>query len=100
MNVISNANPMLMKSQTTGGWNTASGSNRKYLPSRPCWSVFYTDSTGHRAELCFRRKVDARAVFGWMIESEWNGAGDFEDLFILWARDTQNAIAKTYKGLW
>jgi hypothetical protein len=93
-----NANPELRKSQSTGGFNAASGDNRKYIPGRFCWSVFYTDGTGYRAEICFRRKRDAVAVFGWMLATNWSGVGDFEGPFLEWANNTQHAVASTFKG--
>ena len=97
---ITDANPELKKSQSTGGFNTASGGNRKYVSGRTCWSVFYTDGTGYRAEICFRRKCDAVAVFGWMLATGWSGVGDYEGPFLEWAHSTQHAVASTFKGEW
>jgi hypothetical protein len=91
-------NPELKKSKSVGGWNTASGGNRKYIPERICWSVFYTDGTGYRAELCMKRKCDAVAVYQWMLDTQWDGIGDFEGPFLLWARATHSPVAHTFKG--
>ena len=93
-----NANPEIKKSESTGGFNTASGGLRKYIAGRLCWSVFYTDASGYRAETCFKRKCDAVAVFDWMLATDWNGVGDFEDKFVAWAIANRHAVAFTFQG--
>ena len=91
-------NPELRKSDSLGGWNGNSGFNNKYVASRVCWSVFYTDNTGYRAECNFKRKCDAVAVYEWMIETGWDGRGDYETAFLIWANEHRNAVWITFKG--
>jgi hypothetical protein len=91
-------NPELRKSESTGGFNTASGGNRKYIASRACWSVFYTDPTGYRAELCMKRKCDAVAVYEWMVSIGWDGQGDYEGQFRSWAIKNRHPVAYSFKG--
>ena len=91
-------NPELQKSQSAGGWNNNSGFSNKYIASRSCWSVFYTDSTGYRAECCFKRKCDAVAVYEWMTTTGWNGEGDYTGEFLRWAIENRHQVAFTFKG--
>ena len=91
-------NAELTKSKSPGGFNGCSGGNNKYVPSRLCWTVFYTDTTGYRAELNFKRKMDAVAVFEWMIATDWDGAGDYEGMFMKWAHETKNPVWHSFKG--
>ena len=98
MTTATNANPELKKSESTGGFNSASGANRKYIAGRSCWSVFYTDASGYRAELCFKRKCDAVAVCDWMLATDWCGAGDYEGQFMSWAIANRHAVSGTFKG--
>ena len=91
-------NPTIGKSESLGGFNNASGGNRKYTPSRSCWAVSYTDPTGYRAECCFKRKCDAVAVHEWMTTTGWDGKGDYEGAFLRWAIDNLHPVAFTFKG--
>ncbi len=90
--------PELRQSCSLGGFNTQAGANRKYIAGRKCWSVFYTDNTGYRAELCFVRKCDAKAVFAWMLNTEWSGTGDYEGSFLEWASLHAPDLRKSFKG--
>ncbi len=96
--IATTTNPELRKSESLGGFNGKSGFNNKYVASRVCWSVFYTDNTGYRAECNFKRKCDAVAVYEWMVETEWNGRGCYEDAFLNWARNNRHPVAFTFKG--
>ena len=91
-------NAELTKSNSMGGFNGCSGGNNKYVPSRSCWSVFYTDESGYRAELNFKRKMDAVAVFEWMTVADWDGVGDYEGAFMEWARVNANKVWGSFKG--
>lgn len=91
-------NAELTQEYSQGGFNGRSGFNNKYVASRKCWAVRYTDSTGYRATICFKRKIDAVAVYEWMVSFDWDGRGDYQGLFIDWARANKNPIANTFKG--
>ncbi len=96
--ITATVSPELRKSESLGGFNGKSGFNNKYIASRVCWSVFYTDRTGYRAECNFKRKCDAVAVYEWMIATDWSGEGDYEGLFLKWAIDNKHPVAFTFKG--
>lgn len=91
-------NAELTQDHSLGGFNGNSGFNNKYVASRRCWAVKYTDNTGYRATVCFKRKIDAVAVYEWMIAAKWNGAGDYEGAFLNWARENRHLVAYTFKG--
>ena len=86
MTTATNASPEIRKSYSTGG------------PTFSKWCVCYTDASGYRAETCFKRKCDAVAVFDWMLATDWNGVGDFEDKFVAWAIANRHAVAFTFQG--
>ena len=91
-------NPELKQAMSFGGFNNASGKNRKYIPSRQCWSVEYTTPGGTRVAVFMKRKCDAVAVFRWMLSTEWNGWGDYTDIFMSWLWENDKKIASTFKG--
>ena len=98
MNQPNTLNAKLGKSNSLGGFNGCNGSNNRYVPSRSCWSVFYTDSNGYRAECNFKRKMDAVAVYEWMTQTDWDGNGDYEGLFMDWALETKHPVWQSFKG--
>lgn len=91
-------NAELVQDYSLGGFNGKSGWNNKYVASRKCWCVKYTDNTGYRATICFKRKVDAVAVYNWVTATNWDGSGDYEGAFLNWACENKLQVAYTFKG--
>jgi hypothetical protein len=72
-------NLCVVQRTTLGDYNRGvcgNANNSRYNGSSPCYVVWYTDDTGHRASVAFNRKWVAQAIARWVNTSDWDGCGD------------------------